>query len=100
MKDQSENSPQDNPVSIPINDELDLHTFKPEEVKYLIPDYCKECIQKNILTVRIIHGKGTGKLREYVHAVLKKCLKWILQTWTWAWRELGGDSSQTQPIES
>ena len=40
MKDQSENSPQDNPVSIPINDELDLHTFKPEEIKYLIPDYC------------------------------------------------------------
>ena len=72
MKDQSENSPQGNPVSIPINDELDLHTFKPEEVKYLIPDYCKECIQKGILTVRIVHGKGTGKLREYVHAVLKK----------------------------
>ena len=67
-----ENSPQDNPVSIPINDELDLHTFKPEEVKYLIPDYCKECIKEGILTVRIIHGKGTGKLREYVHAVLKK----------------------------
>ena len=31
-----------------------------------------ECRRKGILDVRIIHGKGSGALRETVHAVLKR----------------------------
>jgi dsDNA-specific endonuclease/ATPase MutS2 len=49
---------------------LDLHTFQPKDVKDLVPDYIAECRKQGILQVRIIHGKGTGSLRETVHTVL------------------------------
>ncbi|MBI5633119.1 MAG: Smr/MutS family protein [Nitrospirae bacterium] len=60
------------PVEIPINGVLDLHTFHPREVKDLLPDYLHECRVKGILEVRIIHGKGIGALRETVHAILRR----------------------------
>ena len=59
------------PVKIPITDEIDLHTFRPEEVADLLDDYFRACIKKNIVVVRVIHGKGTGALKKRVHAVLK-----------------------------
>ncbi|MBT3605437.1 MAG: Smr/MutS family protein [Candidatus Latescibacteria bacterium] len=61
-----------NPIEIPINGELDLHTFHPRDIKTLVPDYLDECKERGILDVRIIHGKGTGALRETVHAILEK----------------------------
>ncbi|MGA1196845.1 MAG: Smr/MutS family protein [Candidatus Latescibacterota bacterium] len=60
------------PIEMPINGELDLHTFHPRDLKTLIPDYLDECKKRGILQVRIIHGKGTGALRETVHALLQK----------------------------
>lgn len=62
----------DDPVRIPITGELDLHTFRPSEVEPLLDDYFEACLQKGIYTVRIIHGKGTGKLKKKVHAVLSR----------------------------
>ncbi|HID96762.1 MAG TPA: DNA mismatch repair protein MutS [Thermodesulfobacteriaceae bacterium] len=59
-------------VVIPIDGTLDLHTFRPEDIKYLIPDYIYECRKSGITQVRIIHGKGTGTLRRTVHAVLSR----------------------------
>ncbi|MGF1485305.1 MAG: Smr/MutS family protein [Opitutales bacterium] len=60
------------PVEMPIDGTLDLHTFRPQEVKDLVPDYLEACREKGILTVRVVHGKGTGTLRETVHAILRK----------------------------
>jgi DNA-nicking Smr family endonuclease len=59
-------------VEIPIDGTLDLHTFKPSDVKDLVPDYLKVCREKGILRVRIVHGKGTGALARTVHSVLGK----------------------------
>jgi DNA-nicking Smr family endonuclease len=58
------------PVHIPIDGCLDLHTFSPKDIKSLIPDYLNECRRRNILQIRIIHGKGKGHLRRSVHAIL------------------------------
>ena len=60
------------PVEIPVNGTLDLHTFHPGDLKELIPDYLASCREKGIFQVRIIHGKGTGTLRRTVVALLAK----------------------------
>lgn len=60
------------PVAVPIDGVLDLHTFRPADIKYLVPDYLEECRKTGIREVRIIHGKGTGTLRRTVHAVLDR----------------------------
>lgn len=60
----------EDPVVIPIDGTLDLHTFLPRELGELLPAYLEECRNKDILIVRIIHGKGTGTLRTTVHAIL------------------------------
>lgn len=57
---------------IPITPELDLHTFRPSEIGELLPAYFEECLHERIHHVRVIHGKGTGTLREGVHALLRR----------------------------
>lgn len=60
------------PLRIPITGELDLHTFRPQEIASLLDDYLAECAKAGLHEVRIIHGKGTGTLRETVHAWLRR----------------------------
>lgn len=60
------------PVRLPITGELDLHTFRPSEVGSLLEDYFAECVRAGIFSVRVVHGKGTGTLRETVHALLRR----------------------------
>jgi DNA-nicking Smr family endonuclease len=57
-------------VEMQIDGALDLHGFKPEDIGTLVPDYLRMCQERGILLVRVIHGKGTGALRESVHAIL------------------------------
>jgi dsDNA-specific endonuclease/ATPase MutS2 len=65
-------SEEPDPIEFEINGELDLHTFRPNEIGELIPDYIGLCLEKGITRVRIVHGKGIGTLRETVHALLKR----------------------------
>lgn len=69
MSDESETN---EPVLMPITGELDLHTFRPGEIAPLLDDYFTECVRAGIFSVRVVHGKGTGTLRETVHALLRR----------------------------
>ncbi len=62
----------DEPIEMPIDGVLDLHTFRPRDVKDLVPDYLDACRERGIFEVRIIHGKGIGHLRQTVHSILSK----------------------------
>jgi len=62
----------ENPIKLRIDGILDLHTFRPQDVKDLLPEYLEECRKQHISHVRIIHGKGTGTMRRIVHSLLEK----------------------------
>ena len=59
-------------MEIPIDGILDLHTYQASEVKDLLPEYLRACLQKGIFVVKIIHGKGTGSLLRTVHSIFRK----------------------------
>ncbi|HEY8961835.1 MAG TPA: Smr/MutS family protein [Luteolibacter sp.] len=60
------------PVEVTVTNELDLHTFRPSEIGCLLPEYFAECQRLGLRGVRVIHGKGTGALREGVHALFRR----------------------------
>lgn len=59
-------------VEHPLEPVIDLHTFLPSDVHDLVPDYVDACIEAGFREVRIIHGKGTGVLRELVRKLLER----------------------------
>ena len=59
-------------IALPIEAELDLHTFRPSEAASVVDEYLRACVEKGIYEVRIIHGKGKGTLLSTVHSLLQK----------------------------
>ena len=55
-----------------ISPEINVIGQNVDEAIYIIDKYLDDCTISNISPIRIVHGKGTGKLREGIHAFLKK----------------------------
>ena len=64
----------DEPVQIPIEDTLDLHSFGPRDVASVVEEYLKAAHERGFREVRIIHGRGIGVRRSIVRAVLSRHL--------------------------
>ena len=60
------------PHPFPIEDTLDLHTVRPQDIRDLLPAYFAACRERGIFEVRVIHGKGIGNLRRTVEALLPR----------------------------
>jgi dsDNA-specific endonuclease/ATPase MutS2 len=64
-------SEEDAPVEIPITDTLDLHPFRPNEIKDVAREYLLEAHARGFRQVRLIHGRGIGVQRERIRALLQ-----------------------------
>lgn len=62
--------PFEEPVRLPIEDVLDLHTFAPKEIASVVEEYLAQCRERGLLEVRLIHGKGTGTQRAIIRRLL------------------------------
>jgi DNA-nicking Smr family endonuclease len=66
----------DEPVEVPIEDVLDLHPFRPADVKDVAHEYLMEARKRGLRQVRLIHGRGVGVQRERVQSLLRT-LDWV-----------------------
>jgi len=64
-------SDDDEPVRIPIEDALDLHPFRPDEIRDVARDYLEEAHRLGFREVRLIHGRGKGVQRANVQRLLR-----------------------------
>jgi DNA-nicking Smr family endonuclease len=60
----------DEPVEIPIEDALDLHTFTPRDIASVVEEYLHAAAARGLREVRLIHGRGIGVQRGIVRGVL------------------------------
>jgi DNA-nicking Smr family endonuclease len=58
------------PVSLPIEDSLDLHAFAPKDVRPVVEEYLREAAARGFREVRLIHGRGIGVQRKSVQGLL------------------------------
>jgi DNA-nicking Smr family endonuclease len=61
---------EDEAVEVPIEDSLDLHPFRPDEVRDVAREYLEQARQRGFREVRLIHGRGRGVQRANVQAML------------------------------
>jgi DNA-nicking Smr family endonuclease len=60
------------PIEVPITDVLDLHSFRPAEVKDIVREYLDAAYEKGLRRLRIIHGRGVGVQRQTVRTILER----------------------------
>jgi dsDNA-specific endonuclease/ATPase MutS2 len=58
------------PVRIPIEDSLDLHSFAPADIPSVVDEYIREAYSVGLARVRLIHGRGQGVQRGIVQKLL------------------------------
>ena len=55
-----------------ISPEINVIGQTVDDAIYVLDTYLSSCYSSNISPIRIVHGKGTGKLRTGIHTYLKK----------------------------
>jgi dsDNA-specific endonuclease/ATPase MutS2 len=60
------------PVTLPIEDSLDLHAFMPRDVPSVVDEYLSQAVARGFGEVRLIHGRGTGVQRAIVQKILAR----------------------------
>ncbi|HEY3348976.1 MAG TPA: Smr/MutS family protein [Thermoanaerobaculia bacterium] len=60
------------PVSLPLEDALDLHSFRPDETAAAVSEYVAAARAKGFREVRLVHGRGIGVQRTIVRRALER----------------------------
>ena len=69
--DEREEAPPDE-VVVPLEDRIDLHPFRPRDVRSVVESYLEQAIESGFHEVRLIHGRGIGVQRETIRSLLKR----------------------------
>jgi DNA mismatch repair protein MutS2 len=67
---------------------VDVRGLRADELDTIVPQALDDAIRADLPSIRIIHGKGTGALRERVSEMLKKDTR-VRQFRLGAWNEGG-----------
>lgn len=62
----------DAPHHVPIEPEIDLHTFSPRDIPVVVEEYVRAAHEAGLRNVRIVHGRGRGVQRGIVQAALER----------------------------
>ena len=57
---------------VPIEAELDLHSFAPRDVASVVEEYVSAAAAAGLQEVRLVHGRGRGVQRGIVQATLDR----------------------------
>lgn len=57
---------------IPIEASLDLHAFRPQDIKSVVDEYVTAAHEAGLREVRLIHGRGKGVQRGIVQQALER----------------------------
>jgi len=57
-------------VHVPIEDALDLHSFRPADIPSVVEEYLRQAHARGFAEVRLIHGRGIGVQRAIVQSLL------------------------------
>jgi dsDNA-specific endonuclease/ATPase MutS2 len=60
------------PTRLPIEDSIDLHSFRPQDIRSVVEEYVNAAHEAGFREVRLIHGRGTGVQRGIVQAALER----------------------------
>jgi DNA-nicking Smr family endonuclease len=60
------------PHEVPIEPELDLHTFAPRDIPAVVEEYVRAAHEAGLSELRLVHGRGRGVQRAIVQAALEK----------------------------
>ena len=61
----------DEPVHVPIEDAIDLHSFAPRDIVSVVDDYLHAAHDAGFREVRLIHGRGKGVQRAAIQRLLR-----------------------------
>lgn len=62
----------DDAVVVPVGPELDLHSFRPQDVASVIDEYVSAAAHAGFTRVRLVHGRGHGVQRGITQAALER----------------------------
>lgn len=72
MSDRREEEEVPEEIVLPLEDFIDLHPFRPKDVRSVVESYLEEAVGAGFDEVRLIHGRGIGVQREIVRSLLEK----------------------------
>jgi DNA-nicking Smr family endonuclease len=81
---------------VPLEAQLDLHTFLPRDIKSVVEEYIKAAHEAGLREVRLIHGRGRGVQRGIVQQALERH-PLVVEFWDATETHLGATVARLRP---